>query len=56
LAKILDIISVDGAIRVVSDEFSISLLNPGSDAYKNKAEKYSKMVRIFSHLNLVNVV
>ncbi len=38
-------LSVDGAIRVVSDEFSISLLNPTSELYKVKADKYSKLVR-----------
>ena len=40
----LELVSVDGAIRVVSDEFSISLLNPSSELYKFKEDKYSKMV------------
>ena len=43
---ILDLVSVDGAIRVVSDEFSVSLLNPTSELYRSKAEKYSKMVSL----------
>ena len=39
-----DLISVEGSIRVISDEFSISLLNPESEAYRFKEQKYSKMV------------
>ena len=42
-----DLISVEGSIRVISDEFSISLLNPESEAYRFKETKYSKMVRQF---------
>ena len=41
---IQDTISIDGAIRVLSDEFSIALLNPEQPAYREKAEKYSFMV------------
>ena len=40
-----DLISVDGSIRVTSDEFAVSLLNPKSEAYMEKAQKYSSMVR-----------
>ncbi len=40
------LVSVDGAIRIVSDEFSVALLNPSSELYRRKDEKYSKMVRI----------
>ena len=39
-----DTISIDGAIRVLSDEFSIALLNPELPPYHEKAEKYSHMV------------
>lgn len=39
-----DLISVDGSIRVTSDEFSISLLSPESDIYQTKAQKYSQLV------------
>ncbi len=39
-----ELISVDGSIRVTSDEFSVSLLNPQSDAYRQKALKYSQKV------------
>ena len=42
----LDTISIDGAIRVLSDEFSIALLNPEQEAYHEKAEKYSNMVHL----------
>ena len=41
-----DSISVEGLIRVISDEFSISLLNPESEAYRFKEQKYSKMVSL----------
>lgn len=42
-------LSIDGAIRVISDDFSISLLNPDSELYRYKADKYASMVskRIF---------
>ena len=33
-AYILDTISIDGAIRVLSDEFSNALLNPEQQAYR----------------------
>ena len=38
-------LSIDGAIRVISDDFSISLLNPDSELYRYKADKYASMVR-----------
>ncbi len=41
-----DLISVDGSIRVLSDDFSVSLLNPQSDAYRQKALKYSQKVKL----------
>ena len=44
LPPFTDLISVDGSIRVTSDEFAISLLNPESDAYRVKAQKYTQMV------------
>ena len=37
-------LSIDGAIRVISDDFSISLLNPDSELYRYKADKYASMV------------
>ena len=40
-------LSIDGAIRVISDDFSISLLNPDSELYRYKADKYATMVRFF---------
>ena len=40
-----DLISLDGSIRVTSDEFTISLLSPDSEAYRRKAQKYSRMVK-----------
>ena len=43
---ILELYSIDGAIRVISDDFSISLLNPESELYKNTADKYSNMVSL----------
>ena len=43
-AYILDTISIDGAIRVLSDEFSNALLNPEQQAYREKADKYTAMV------------
>jgi len=52
----VELLSVDGAIRVVSDDFSIALLNPSSELYKTKAEKYTNLVGkenamiFFSHL------
>ena len=39
-----DTISIDSAIRVLSDEFSNALLNPEQQAYREKADKYSAMV------------
>ena len=41
---LVELVSVDGAFRVISEEFSISLLNPESDTYRRKAQKYSQMV------------
>ena len=47
-------LSIDGAIRVISDDFSISLLNPDSELYRYKADKYASMVskRIFLSKNV----
>ena len=45
MVPFLDLISFDGSIRVVSDEFSISLLNPDSAIYRYKAKKYKSLVR-----------
>ena len=42
-----ELFSIDGAIRVISDDFSISLLNPESELYKYKADKYENMVSTF---------
>ena len=39
-----DKISIDGAFRVVSDDFSLSLLNPLSPVYRENSEKYSEMI------------
>ena len=44
---IAEYLSIDGAIRVISDDFSISLLNPDSELYRYKADKYATMVRFF---------
>ena len=44
----IEYLSIDGAMRVISDDFSISLLNPDSELYKYKADKYASMVRILS--------
>ena len=52
-----DLISVEGSIRVISDEFSISLLNPESEAYRFKEQKYSKMVnQLISFPIKVNII
>ena len=48
----LELFSIDGAIRVISDDFSISLLNPESELYKYKADKYENMVSRDSCSNL----
>ncbi|CAB4068101.1 unnamed protein product [Lepeophtheirus salmonis] len=39
-----DVLSIDGAFRVTSDDFSISLLNPETFEYKRKASQYSSMI------------
>ena len=39
-----NVLSVDGTMRVVSDEFSINLLNPEQEAYRSKANKYNRLV------------
>ena len=44
IANFPELYSIDGAIRVISDDFSIALLNPDSELYQYKAEKYTKMV------------
>ena len=52
-----DLMSVDGTIRVLSDQFSITLLNPELEAYRLKADKYSQMVRATKISNtLLNVL
>ena len=43
--QFLELYSIDGAIRVISDEFSISLLNPESELYQYTSDKYMNMVR-----------
>ena len=47
LILLSELFSIDGAIRVISDDFSISLLNPESELYKYKADKYENMVSSF---------
>ena len=37
-----DVVSIDGAFRVVSEQFSLSLLNPLSPAYEEQKEKYTE--------------
>ena len=44
----IEYLSIDGAMRVISDDFSISLLNPDSELYRYKADKYASMVRLLS--------
>ena len=39
-----DLVSIDGAFRVVSEDFSISLLNPTSVRYKENSKKYSGII------------
>ena len=43
-----NVLSVDGTMRVVSDEFSINLLNPEQEAYRSKANKYNRLVSSWS--------
>ena len=40
-----DLVSLDGAIRVVSEEFSLSLLNPSSLDYKKQEEKFTNILQ-----------
>ena len=40
-----NLMSVDGTIRVLSDQFSVTLLNPELEAYRTKADKYTSLVR-----------
>ena len=40
-----DVVSVDGAFRVVSEQFSLSLLNPLSPAYKEQKEMYEEKLQ-----------
>jgi len=40
-----DLVSIDGAFRVVSDDFSLSLLNPSSDTYQENSLKYKEMIK-----------
>ena len=37
-----DVVSIDGAFRVVSEQFSLNLLNPLSPAYGEQKEKYEE--------------
>ena len=39
-----DLVSIDGAFRVVSEDFSLSLLNPSSLDYKEQEEKYTRIL------------
>ena len=57
----LELFSIDGAIRVISDDFSISLLNPESELYKYKADKYENMVsrdstNVQIYVNIIRVM
>ena len=52
--SILELFSIDGAIRVISDDFSISLLNPESELYKYKADKYENMVSTTFYFRVSN--
>ena len=38
-------LEVSGTIRLLSEECSNDLLNPDTEAYRKKAQKYSAMVR-----------
>ena len=40
-----DLVSIDGAFTVVSDDFSLSLLNPNSVKYKDYTRKYSDIIK-----------
>ena len=39
-----DLVSIDGAFRVVSEDFSLSLLNPSSIDYKEQEEKFTRIL------------
>ena len=55
LLYILDTVSIDGAIRVLSDEFSIELINPEQEAYRVKAKKYTDMVSYMLYVVLTYI-
>ena len=40
-----DLISVDGSFRVTSEDFSLSLLDRGSDGYRRSERKYQEKVK-----------
>eukprot|EP00090_Calanus_glacialis_P004778 TRINITY_DN13582_c0_g1_i1.p1 TRINITY_DN13582_c0_g1~~TRINITY_DN13582_c0_g1_i1.p1 ORF type:complete len:1386 (+),score=289.54 TRINITY_DN13582_c0_g1_i1:332-4489(+) len=40
-----DLVSIDGAFRVVSEDFSLSLLNPLSETYQENSGKYREMIK-----------
>ena len=40
-----DLVSIDGAFRVVSEDFSLSLLNPLSETYQEDSKKYRDMIK-----------
>ena len=40
-----DLVSIDGAFRVVSEDFSLSLLNPLSETYQEDSKKYREMIK-----------
>jgi hypothetical protein len=40
-----DLVSIDGAFRVVSEDFSLSLLNPLSETYQQDSQKYREMIK-----------
>jgi len=40
-----DVVSIDGAFRVVSEDFSLSLLNPLSETYQEDSQKYREMIK-----------
>ena len=39
-----DLVSIDGAFRVVSEDFSLSLLNPASLDYKEQEDKFTNIL------------
>ena len=48
-----DVVSIDGAFRVVSEQFSLNLLNPLSPAYEEQRQKYEeKLENTFKNSHL----